>query len=324
LATNWRSVAGLSDHEVAGVIAADRIDILVDLGGHTANSRLLVLSHRPAPVQMTYLGYPNTSGLATVDYRITDACADPAGLPDRVHSERLLRLDGCFVCFEAPTDAPTPSTLPALERGYLTFGSFNNISKITPRVVQLWASVLHRCPGSRLIMKARGLEDEQTADRFRQLFASHRVAADRITFIGYIAGNDAHLSSYQDIDIALDPFPYNGTTTTCEALWMGVPVITLAGQVHAGRVGVSLLTALGLQRWIANSTDDYQSLALNWSRQLPKLASLRGQLRERMRLSVLMDNSRFVGELEYRFRQVWREGGQLANSQAPPPTDDRL
>jgi predicted O-linked N-acetylglucosamine transferase (SPINDLY family) len=243
LADKWRDIVHLSDQQVAELVRADAVDILVDLVGHTVNNRLLVFARKPAPVQISYLGYPNTTGLSTIDYRLTDAWADPPGRADRFHTETLVRLQGGFLCYQPWPGTPEVSPLPALTSGHITFASFNNATKVNPEVIALWSKILRLLPNARLIMKALQLGDIGTRQRFAQLFEQNGVSMERVELLGWASSTAEHLELYNRVDIGLDPFPYNGTTTTCEALWMGVPVIVLAGNTHAARVGVSLLSS---------------------------------------------------------------------------------
>ena len=304
--TKWRRLIGLSDEEVARGIQEDCIDILVDLNGHTAMNRLLVFARKPAPVQVTWLGYPNTTGLAAMDYRITDRYADPEGMTERYHTETLWRLPESFSCYRPPATAPEVGALPGNESKTVTFGSFNSRSKIGPEVIALWARVLRAVPNSRLMLKGKGYDDDSVQEALREAFRAHGVGDERLRLHG---GNDSHaqhLRRYHEIDIALDPFPYNGTTTTLDALWMGVPVVTLAGTTHVARVGVSLLNHLGLSEWIANSTQEYVEIAARWARDPRRLAALRRQLRTRMASSPLTDASAFTRHLETAYRSMWQ------------------
>ncbi len=304
--TQWRRLVGLSDEEVASGIQEDRIDILVDLNGHTAMNRLLVFARKPAPVQVTWLGYPNTTGLAAMDYRLTDRFADPEGMTERYHTETLLRLPESFSCYRPPDAAPEVGTLPGGERGAVTFGSFNNRSKIGPEVIALWARVLHGVPGSRLMLKGKGYDDESVQEALLEAFRAHGIGEERLRLFGGYDTHAEHLRRYHEIDIALDPFPYNGTTTTCDALWMGVPVVTLAGTTHVARVGVSLLNHLGLTEWIANSAREYVEIAARWATDVQRLAPLRRELRVRMASSPLTDALTFTRHLESAYRSMWQ------------------
>jgi predicted O-linked N-acetylglucosamine transferase (SPINDLY family) len=299
------SIVGLDDEAVVDRIINDRIDILVDLAGHTADNRLKVFAHKPAPVQVTWLGYPNTTGLGTIDYRLTDAIADPQGEADRLHSERLIRLDQGFLCYQQDADTPAVSPPPSFEQGYITFGSFNNMTKVTPRVIKTWATIMKEHAGSHLLLKAKQLGDERTRKRFEKLFAAEGISQERFDMFNRFPSQADHLGFYSRIDIALDPFPYNGTTTTCEALWMGVPVITLRGDRHAGRVGASILHRVGLDDLVASSDCEYVRLGLALAEDPGRLAELRADLRRRLQESVLMDSRRFTRRLEETYRRMW-------------------
>lgn len=305
-AEHWRDIARLDDEAAAELIRHDELDLLVDLAGHTANHRLLVFARRPARVQATWIGYPNTTGLPAIDYRITDAISDPPGATESVHTEKLIRLPTVFSCYRPDDSAPPVNLLPASKPGAITFGCFNNFSKVTPAVLALWSRLLRELPASRLLLKSRALADPAVAARAREILASNGIAANQVNFHGLDLPVRDHLALYHGVDVALDPFPYNGTTTTCEALWMGVPVISLAGRVHAARVGASLLTHTGLPDWIAATPDDYVQLAVHAAHDLLRLAPLRQALRERLRASPLCDAARFTRGLEDAFAAMVR------------------
>lgn len=300
----WRDIHRLSDGEAARLIREDRIDILVDLSGHTAGGRLGIFAAQPAPVQMTWLGYPNTTGLGTVNYRITDGIADIDG-EDDLYREKLLRLEGCFLCYEPVANAPDGAPLPALTNGYVTFGSFNNYSKINPGVLQLWAEVLKQVPGSRLLLKCPALTDSFVQERARDALQALGIGAERVDLLGHTGTRQEHLALYAKVDIGLDTFPYNGTTTTCEALWMGVPVLSLVGKHHAGRVGASLLSSAGLSNWLADTPQSFVSVAHTMVADMARLAGLRESLREQLARSSLCDAVGFVHRLEMAMQQVW-------------------
>jgi protein O-GlcNAc transferase len=302
LADQWRPIGGLPDDAVAQTIRSDQIDVLVDLSGHTFG-RPLVFCRKPAPVQVTYLGYPDTTGLPAMGYRLTDSFADPRGDADRRATESLVRLDPCSWCYSPPAAAPEVTARPA---GPVTFGSFNALAKVNPQVVEIWAAVLKAAPQSRLLIKAFAMNEPGTRERFSAALVGHGVDPARLSIHPYSAGAQEHLSLYGDMDIALDPFPYNGTTTTCEALWMGVPVVTLAGTAHAGRVGVSLLHAVGLSELVAADRDEYVRIAVALGNDRPRLGALRAGLRERMRASPLMDGPAFCRRLEAAYLRMWR------------------
>jgi protein O-GlcNAc transferase len=307
LADHWRDIAHLSDAEVTALIGQDGIDILVDLAGHTAHNRLPLFARKPAPLQVTYLGYPDTTGLATIDYRLTDALTDPPGASERFHTEALVRLPQGFLTYQPSLESPPVNALPALGDDHITFGSFNNATKLNTAVIALWAQILRALPRAHLLLKAAQLGDADTAERFRQRFVSEGIAPERVQTLGAFASEGDHLKVYHRIDIALDPFPYNGTTTTCEALWMGVPVITLAGTTHAGRVGVSLLTQAGLAELITPTPEAYVELAIELANDLPRLQGLRQSLRERLAASALCDAKGFTRALEAAYRGMWEK-----------------
>jgi predicted O-linked N-acetylglucosamine transferase (SPINDLY family) len=302
----WRDVSTMDDAALVEQVRADGIDILVDLAGHTAGNRLTVFAARAAPVQVTYLGYPSTTGLSRMDYRLTDERADPPG-EEAFYSEHLVRLPECFLCYQPLHQSPPVASAPMVHNGFITFGSFNNLAKINANVVALWSEILQAVPDSRLLIKNPSLTDIATAERYRAMFGTHGIAAERIELLGLVLDQQAHLDTYRRIDIALDTFPYNGTTTTCEALYMGVPVITLAGQAHAGRVGLSLLGSLGLEELIVRTPVDYVSCAVSLAMNPGRISELRHMLRERLLTSVICDADSFARKVEQAFRQIWRD-----------------
>jgi predicted O-linked N-acetylglucosamine transferase (SPINDLY family) len=307
---HWRDIAHLGDEAVAKMIREDRIDILVDLAGHTGGGRLLLFARKPAPIQVTYLGYPDTTGLNTIDYRFTDPHADPPGLTDHLHSEKLFRLPHTAWCFSEPEDAPHVEPPPSQKTNHITFGSFNNLAKVTEPMLEAWAKILRAVPNAKLYLKAPGLEAETSRQRIGTFLAAQQIDAARVDFRGPQASHALHLAQYHQLDIALDTFPYHGTTTTCDALWMGVPVITRAGQTHVSRVGVSLLSNIGLPDLIADDLDDYIKIATALAGDRDRLQQLRYSLRNRMRASPLMDARSFAREIESAYRQMWRAHGE--------------
>jgi predicted O-linked N-acetylglucosamine transferase (SPINDLY family) len=240
-----------------------------------------------------------------MDYRVSDLHADPAGY-EAYCSEKLIRLEGCFLCYEPSLDAPEPAVAPFREKGFITFGSFNNLSKINDKVVELWAGILRQLPGARFVIKNPGLTDAAVREDYLSRFAQHGVDDDRLVLKGLSATTREHLGEYRHIDIGLDTFPYNGTTTTCEAMWMGVPVLTLTGGVHASRVGSSLLSAAGMEQWIAGSPDDYVGLAVKYAGDEDFLERQRDSLRDRMANSALCDGARFAAAMEDVYRSAWQ------------------
>lgn len=304
LSDHWRDIAGWTPDAVARAIRADAIDILVDLAGHTASNLPLVFARKPAPVQVAWLGYPNTAGMRAMDYRLTDARADPPGESDQYHVESLVRLPGGFLCYRPPDESPEIANSP---HPGVTFGSFNKLAKVGDEVIAAWARILHSVPDSRLIIKNRGLGDAAAVRRYRERFARSGVAGDRLELRTWVPSKSGHLGQYADVDVGLDTFPYNGTTTTCEALWMGMPVVCLAGNRHAARVGVSLLSQLGLSDLIAADVDAYVQLAAALAADPARRAELRASLRARMRSSPLCDAQRFAREVEAAYRAMWEK-----------------
>jgi protein O-GlcNAc transferase len=302
---HWLVTVRLSDDYLAERIRTDGIDILIDLAGHTGENRLRVFARKPAPVQVTWLGYPNTTGLEAIDYRLVDAVTDPVGEADAWASETLVRLEGGFLCYGGLKDAPEPTVPPCLKTGTVTFGSFNNPAKVSAATFDAWATLLSRLPQARLLLKGAPFADAATRALFLARFAERGVAAERIELVAWLPGAAAHLALYHRVDIALDPFPYNGTTTTCEALWMGVPVVTLRGDRHAGRVGASLLSQIGLTDLIANSVEEYLEIALTLARNPRRLDDLRRTLRLRIATSPLCDGRAFARKMEAAFRTMW-------------------
>ena len=304
LSDGWFNAAGLAAERLAERIRADGIDILIDLAGHTGQHRLPVFAQRPAPVQMTWLGYPSTVGLPAIQYRITDWQVDPPGY-ERFNTETPLRLPHSYFCYR-PGPAPEVGSLPAGAAGPLTFGSFNNLSKLSEQVLQLWGRVLAAVPDSRLIIKNRMLAEAGNREHVQQAFAALGIAAERLELMTWAEQTDSHLDVYNRIDIGLDSYPYNGATTTCEALWMGVPIVSLCGETHASRMGLSILGAAGLAELVADSDAGFVALAVALANDRVRLADLRAGLRERLRSSPLMDAPAYTQALEALYRQAWQ------------------
>jgi FkbM family methyltransferase len=324
LADCWRDIVGMSDEQVANLVRNDQIDILVDLAGHTAYNRMLLFARKPAPVQATYIGYPNTTGLPTMDYRITDSWADPSGQTDHLYTEKLVRLPSSFLCYKPPKETPIVAKLPALKTRQITFGSFNNLAKVTPEVIVLWSAILAEVPNARMIVKSKALADKNTRQRIQEMFVKNGVSATQINLTGFAPSFAEHLELYNSVDIGLDTFPYNGTTTTCEAMWMGVPVIVLAGQSHASRVGVSLLSNVGLTDLIAGSTEAYLKKAVKLAGDLKRLEKLRTNLRDMMLHSPLTNADRFTRALEDVYREMWRHWCHQSNKSNQPMDETSL
>jgi len=301
-ADDWRNITALSDDEAARVIRDDGIDVLVDLAGHTGWNRLLLFARRPAPVQIGWLGYLNTTGMQAIDARLTDGVATPPGF-DAYHSERVVRLPCCQWCFQPIMEAPEVAPPPLRRDRWVTFGSFHNLAKLGPGVIGLWSRLLKQIPHSRLLVMAKGLADggHDLLDRF----AAEGVAADRVVLRNAVPYRE-YLATYREVDIALDAFPYSGGTTTCEALWMGVPVVTWTCPTVTGRGAASILAAAGLPELIADSPETFLSVAGTLAADRPRLEQLRTTLRARLQASALMDARRFAGDLEGAFRELWR------------------
>jgi len=304
-AEHWCDVVALSDAEMAARILGDGIDILVDLAGHSANNRLAVFALKPAPIQLSWLGYPATTGLEVIEYRLTDEIADPTGVADGYHSEELIRLDVGFHCYQIPEDIPDIGPLPAAKNGFVTFGSFNHIAKITPAVVKTWAQILKAVPHSKLLLKGGLLDYDVVAERIRAAFDKNDIGADRVTLQGWIARDDDPLELYNSVDIGLDTFPYNGTTTSFEALSMGVPVITLQGDRHAGRVGASILSHLGHPEWIADTSNAYVECSRSLASDLAVLQIIRRDLRPKLQQSPLCRKEDFAAKLEVVYQEIY-------------------
>jgi protein O-GlcNAc transferase len=304
LASAWHVMDNISDEGLAQRIFDDRADVLLELSGHTHANSLGAVNARPAPVQVTYLGYPNTTGLRAVDWRLVDSITDPPGA-EAFATEDLWRMDPCFLCYSPPPGAPEPVSAP--EARTVTFGSFNAIQKVNHSVVELWSGVLARVPGSRLMLKGMNFADNALRREVQDRFVRAGVDPSRMEILPPAPDVPGHLAHYAKIDIALDPFPYHGTTTTCEALWMGVPVVTLRGETHAARVGPSLLTAVGVPELIAESREQYISIASQLAADASRRSMLRTQLRERMAASPLCDGPGFARRLEGALRAMWRQ-----------------
>jgi predicted O-linked N-acetylglucosamine transferase (SPINDLY family) len=305
LAPHWTNITGLPDQQVAEIIRKDQIDILVDLAGHTGGSRLLLLARQPAPVQVSYLGYPNTTGLDAIQYGLTDPYLDPPGGADELYSETLIRLPRTFACYRPPEDAPDLSPLPAASKGFLTFASFNAFPKVTARVIEVWSKILQRVPGSRLLIGARGVNTPEMSGQIRAAFSAQGIEPQRLWLSPYQPRSE-YLATHHQIDILLDTFPVNGHTISCHALWMGVPVISLIGNARFGRLGSSVLNNLGLPELLAQSEDQYIDIAVNLASDLPRLEQLRSTLRQRMSQSPLMDAKSLARDIENAYREMWR------------------
>ncbi len=310
VADQWRDVLSLSDEELARLIRSDGIDILVDLTMHSARNRLLTFARKPAPVQVSWLAYPGSTGMEAIDYRLIDPMMEPPQVTNYLSPEQSIRLPDSWCCYEPVGEFPEVGLLPALQRGAITFGSLNNLCKVNDGVLVCWMRVLQAVEGSRLLMfcpTGRGRK------RILEIFEAHGVTLDRVEFEERLGWSE-YLRLFHRIDIALDPFPVNGMTTTCNALWMGAPVITLPGSTPASRAGFSLLSIVGLAELAAESEESYVRIASDLAHDLPRLSELRGTMRCRMQGSALMDAPRFAGNVENAYREMWRrwcEGGEV-------------
>jgi len=296
----WRQVATLSDDALCKQIRQDQLHILIDLSGHSKGHRLYALAKKPAPIIALWLGYPFTTGLPAFDYRLTDRWADPETVAPQQHTEQVVYLRNQFNYRPHPNALPV-NELPALHNGFITFGSLNNVQKMNRSVVSVWSQILLSVPNSRLILQNKLLVDAGVAGRIRGLFEAFGVDNQRLEFR---PACEYHLKTYNEIDIALDPFPFNGATTTCEALWMGLPVLSLAGDNSVARMGVSILSAVGLESWLANSVNEYIALAQHHAASLDNLATLRAGLRTRLANSQLCDDDAFAIDFAHCLRQM--------------------
>lgn len=301
----WREIRGIADDAAWSMIRTDRIDILVDLSGHCAENRLPLFALRPAPVQATWIGYPDTTGLPAIDYRITDAKTDPPGTTEHLHTEELVRLPRSFLCYNPGADFPEEGPPPCEQNGYITFGAMSNFTKVNDPLLDVWCRIMTVVPGSRLVLRYRGQERDQIHNKLAARLELNGISPARLQLLGRADSIVEQLNGYRLIDVALDTFPYHGTTTTCEALYMGVPVISLEGRSHHSRVGVSLLETVGLSEFVANNREEYIGKAVAISSDLPLLKALRRNLRSMILASPLCDNRTFTADLEELYRDLW-------------------
>jgi predicted O-linked N-acetylglucosamine transferase (SPINDLY family) len=303
-ADHWRDAAALDDAQLARAIRADAIDVLVDLAGHAGALRLGAFARQPAPVQLGWLGYLHSTGLTRLGYRLSDARADPPGASDRLHTEKLVRLPHSQWCFRPALAAEAAAEPPCVRNGHATFGSFNHAPKLSPSVRRLWARILARLPQSRLLLV--GIPEGRAQADLARDFAQAGIAPERLTLVPRVP-LDEYLRQFAAVDVALDSWPYGGGTTTFDALWMGVPVLTLTGERSASRSAASILGALGLEEWITDSSEAYVARALQHAADVPRLTALRRTLRPRLQGSPLMDEGAFARDVEAAYRRLWRE-----------------
>jgi len=302
-ADQWRDVNGMDDARLAALIREDRIDVLVDLTMHTAGGRLLVFARKPAPVQIAWLAYPGTTGLSTMDYRITDPHLDPPGSDTTVYAEKSLPLPETFWCYSPLVTEASTSPLPARTNRHVRFGCLNNFAKVSDALFPLWARILESVPASKLVLRVPAGETRRKA---LATFARHGVVPERLEFLGF-RQRLPYLATYRTIDVCLDTVPYNGHTTSLDASWMGVPVVTLVGSTVVGRAGLCLAMNIGMPELVAHSRDQYVAIAVGLATDLDRLAEIRATLRARMETSPLMDVPRFARNLEAAYRAAWRE-----------------
>jgi len=302
---HYRNISMVDDKTVVNMVEADQIDILVDLAGHTSHNKLPVFASKPAPIQVTYLGYPDTTGIRQIDYRLTDELADPPEL-QQFYTEELVFLPDGFLCYRTPVFGSAVASLPVGQTGRITFASFNNGTKINLFLIALWAQVLKATDNSRLLLKFNGGDDEEVRDYYFRDFERFGIGRDKLIIMGQRPAVD-HLLLYGMVDIALDTYPYNGTTTTCEALWMGAPVVSLAGKCHVSRVGLSILTRLGLEFFVASTPKEYLAKATALAAKPDALAEIRASMRKRIADSTLCDAKTFTRSVEAAYRKMWHK-----------------
>ena len=299
-ADHWRSLVKLKDKQAADLIFQDQIDILVDMTGHTGVNRLGIFTYQAAPIQMTWLGYPNTTGLKAMQYRISDEIADPAD--DIAYcSEQVLRLPSGFLSYKGNSNVVPSPISPCQNNGYFTFGSFNNLRKVNDEVIAAWSAILESVPNSRMLIKSKQFAFVEVKQRFLKLFKEQGISANRLILRDRIEGQEAHLKLYDEVDLALDTFPYNGTTTTCEALWMGVPTLTYTGKLHAARVSASILKHANLDEFIATDLNDYVKKAQLFAEDPEVLTTLRPVIRDNLLKSELCNEKGFTKNMEHAF-----------------------
>jgi len=310
---------GLPDSQAVDLIRQDRIDVLVDLAVHTAGNRLAIFAYKPAPVQVTYLGYCGSTGMDAMDYRLSDPYLDPSDSDLPFYSEQTIRLPETYWCYGVAGPAPEPSPPPLAATGYVTFGCLNSFAKVSPPALDLWAEILRGVPRSRLTVHSY---PGAHLDAVRKRFAGKGVSPDRLEFPSRQPWPQ-YVRTYGRIDIALDPFPWGGGITTCEAMWMGVPVVSLVGRTAVGRGGASILTNVGVPELIARTPQQYAQIATDLANDLPRLAELRRTLRQRMQASPLMDAPRFARNVEAAYRQMWRNWCENGGNSRPPVTNGK-
>ncbi len=303
---HWRDIKHINDDAAADLIEHDKIDILVDLAGHTANNGLMVFARKPAPIQVTWLGYTATTGMKAMDYRFTDPYAEPEGLTEHLNTEKLWRLPDIFAAYTPRPNSPDVIDHPPFEdNGYITFGCFNNFTKVTDPVLEAWSKILSQVPNSKLMLEITGLQGPKVRKNVEERLVQHGISLDRA--ILEVRKPENQFVLYNKIDIALDPFPAVGGTTSMDTVWMGVPFVSLAGKHFGSRMGVSILTNAGMPELVAQNMDDYVSIATDLAKDHERLKKIRHNLRDRVAKSPLMDENRFVRNMEAAYRQMWQK-----------------
>lgn len=317
-ADGWRDIVYSNDKAVADLVIEDQIDILIDLAGRTNGHRLGVFKRKPAPIQITYLGYPTLTAVPTMNYRITDGQVDPAD-EQGLDTEQPLRLPDGYYCYRPDKDAPDLGAPPVLSRGYITFACFNNFVKVSPKILTAWIAILSSVPQSRMMLKAQAYGDESVRQRVLRIFEQGGISRERIELLSTTPTVGEHLAHYQEVDIALDTYPYNGATTTCESLWMGVPVVTWRGETHASRMGASILTALDMAMFVAHSHEQYVESAVRLAANPRELAPLRVALRGLIKRSPLRAEASHTRAIEKLYRECWQRyvGDGVENNRQP-------
>tara|TARA_R110002072_G_scaffold89737_1_gene200922 strand:+ start:1864 stop:3687 length:1824 start_codon:yes stop_codon:yes gene_type:complete len=303
----FQSIMSLSDKDLRALLIKNEIDILIDLSGHTANNRLAIFATRAAPIQMTWLGYPHSTGIPEMDIRIVDNISDPSPMSEPFNIEKLLRLPHGFLCYEGLSDIPYKKQPPYFDNGFITFGSFNNLAKVNENVIKAWSDILLATPNSKIVIKSKQLSEASVHQRYLGFFEGYGISSDRITLLAMLPSTADHLSIYNQIDIALDTFPYNGTTTTCEAMWMGVPTMTFVGDRHSARVGASIMTHAGFTELISSNQETFIINTIALANQPDRLKSLRKDMRIRMQNSDLCNAKQFARDIEHIFKQAYSE-----------------
>ncbi len=302
----WRDIYDLKEKQVSDIIIEDCIDILIDVTGHTAHNSLTVFAGRAAPIQATWLGYPATTGVQTIDYRITDSYAEPIGMTEHLSTETLWRLPNIFCAYSPHANSPAVVDHPPFEdNGYITFGCFNNFVKVRDTVLTAWSEILTQVPSSRLLLEMEGLDDYKFLKQVQKRLKQQNISLDRVVLMQRKRSNQ--FSLYNKVDLALDPFPCNGGTTSMDTLWMGVPLVTLAGNHFAARMGVTILTNAGLPELIAQNTDQYISIVVELAKDRARLKNIRHNLRDKFANSPAMDQKGFARDIEAAYRGMWEK-----------------